>query len=86
VRKKTIPRKLLVATAGLASVVYVACGNSHPPGNLPAPPPTEHPPGNLPAPPPVSQTATVPPPATVEYPPGNLPAPPPIDPASPQEE
>lgn len=60
--------KLLVATLGLATVSYVGCGNSHPPGNLQRPPeePTvhEHPPGNLMAPPdtdiptPPSATAT----------------------------
>lgn len=58
--------KLLVATVGLATVTYAGCGNSHPPGNLMAPPdPTteEFPPGNLMAPPdrsaPVEPTATI---------------------------
>ncbi len=55
-------RKLLVATAGLATVMYVACKSqpSQPPGNLVAPPPTEVPPGNLPAPPPIQEDAGVP--------------------------
>jgi hypothetical protein len=52
--------KLLVATIGLATVSYVGCGNSHPPGNLMTAPleptatssaPEEMPHGNLMAPP-----------------------------------
>lgn len=52
--------KLLVATIGLATVSYVGCGNSHPPGNLMTSPleptatssaPEEMPHGNLMAPP-----------------------------------
>jgi hypothetical protein len=52
--------KLLVATIGLATVSYVGCGNSRPPGNLMSTPeptetatatPDDHPPGNLMAPP-----------------------------------
>lgn len=65
--------KLLVATLGLATVSYVGCGNSHPPGNLQTPPeePTvhEHPPGNLMAPPdtdiPTPPSATAAPSASV---------------------
>lgn len=51
-RRRTRGRKLLVATAGLATITYVACKKDPPVGNLPAPmpEPTEMPVGNLPAP------------------------------------
>ena len=53
-KKRRRGRKLLIATAGLATVMYVACKEQQqPPGNLVAPQPIEHPPGNLPAPPPM---------------------------------
>jgi hypothetical protein len=35
------PRKLLLATAGLASVSYIGCGTNLTSGNLPAPPPCD---------------------------------------------
>jgi hypothetical protein len=85
--------KLLVATLGLATVSYVGCGNSHPPGNLmQSPDPTEtasngpddHPPGNLMAPPGMptttpsaSATTTATAVDDPDMPHGNLMAPPP---------
>lgn len=72
--KKLSPRKLLVATLGLATVNYVAvaCTPSAPPtsGNLPSPDPT----AIDAAPPVVTPTPRTPPPTS-----GNLPAPTPRD-------
>ena len=69
---KLLPRKLLIASIGVATINYVAvaCGGSTTPGDTTlkeggsdtAQPPTS---GNLPAPPPPTSA--------------NLPAPPPID-------
>ncbi len=87
-------RKLLVATAGLATLTYVACKHEAPTGNLPAPmpEPTEMPVGNLPAPMPdptatatPSAEPTAAPPEPSEMPVGNLPAPMPLPPESPKQ-
>lgn len=77
-------RKLLVATAGLATLMVGRCGQepAPPPGNLVAPePPPPPPPGNLVPPedppredPPRDPDNTPPPP-----PPGNLVPPPPTE-------
>jgi hypothetical protein len=65
-KRALLGKKLLVATAGLATIVYSGCKKDPPVGNLVAPPPTEIPVGNLVAPPPT------------DYPVGNLVAPPPV--------
>lgn len=82
---------MLVATAGLCTLTYVAC-KEQATGNLPAPmpDPTEMPVGNLPAPmpdpvptaePSAAPSATVAvPPDPSEMPVGNLPAPMPVPP------
>jgi hypothetical protein len=81
-------RKLLVATAGLATLVMPGCddfgGDPEPPGNLVAPePPPPPPPGNLvaPEPPPEPETPPDNPP-----PPGNLMPPPQNPPGTPPTE
>ena len=66
-KRALLGKKLLVATAGLATLVYSGCKKDPPVGNLVAPPPTEIPVGNLVAPPPT------------EPPVGNLMAPVPVD-------
>jgi hypothetical protein len=65
-RRRTRGRKLLVATAGLATISYVACKKDPPVGNLPAPmpEPTEMPVGNLPAPMPEPTETAAPEPST----------------------
>jgi hypothetical protein len=62
------PRKLLVASIGVATVSYTLVACEPPPisGNLPAPPPPPPPPtvpivGNLPAPPPPPDAGAPPP-------------------------
>lgn len=54
-RRRLKGKRLLIASAGLATLSYVGCGEEEaPPGNLVAPPPPEEvaPPGNLVPPPP----------------------------------
>lgn len=84
--RRPSPRKLLVASIGVATVSYTLAACDKPPvsGNLPAPPPPPTTPivGNLPAPPPPPPDAGAPPSASdagIPVPPvvGNLPAPPP---------
>jgi hypothetical protein len=81
-------RKLLVATLGLCTVSYVACGgrSEHPPGNLMAPPgeptvePTTDPTATPTTDPTAAPTNTVPEDEPDPHPTGNLmppPSPPP---------
>ncbi len=59
-RRKVVGRKLLVASVGVASVMY-GCEKQYPPGNLMAPPPSTGivTSGNLVAPPPMDAAGPI---------------------------